>query len=323
MKNTRRIAVTGGTGHLGTGIILKLLELDYLVVSQYRKTTPTLNHKNLKWIQGDISDLNILRILIKDCDAVIHSAGLISIGNQNLQDLVKVNVFGTMNVIAICEENPGIRLIHISSSNAVNEFSENGIFNEDQEYVTSDEFAYPISKAMGEIEVLNSVKENNLDAIIIRPTAIVGTPDFKPSLMGQTILDLINKKFPLLTTGGYDIVDLRDISESIVNSIELGEKGQIYLLGGQYVTVKELAQLANPNYRPFVISINWLLYLVPIINVSQKILKTKWPITKESLTTLKNAPKNVDSSKAINAINHNPRPIHETINDLKNWFNTK
>lgn len=322
MNSTKRIAVTGGTGHLGTGIILKLVELGYQVVSLYRSTTPSLTHESLKWIQGDIGDFNSLKDLFTDCYTVIHCAGLISIGDKSLADLIKVNVNGTLNVIQACKEIPDIRLIHISSSNAVKEFSETGVFDENQEYVTSEEFGYPITKAKAEIEVLKAVTEFNLDAFIIRPTAIAGAPDQKPSLMGQTILDFINEKFPVLTTGGYDIVDLRDVSDTIINSIELGKKGEIYLLGGHYVSVKELAQLANPKYKPYLLSINTLLFLMPLINMGQKILNTKLPLTKESLTTLKNAPNNVDSSKAKKALNHKPRPIHETINDLKHWFNS-
>ena len=58
---------------------------------------------------------------------------------------------------------------------------------------------------------------------------------------------------------------------------------------------------------------------MPIINLSQKIVKTKWPITKESIQTLKMAPKNMDFTKAINHLNHTYRPANESIQEFINW----
>jgi dihydroflavonol-4-reductase len=323
MSQLKHIAVTGGTGHLGTAIILRLLERGFNVVAQYRMHKPTIENQNLQWIKGDLSDVEHLKELITGCEAMIHCAGLISIGEKSLSSLEKVNVTGTKNVIQVGLEYPNIRLIHISSSNAVQEFSENGVFNEEQEYATNKDLGYSYTKAKAEIEILNSVKNLRLDAVILRPTAIVGPPDFRHSLMGQTILDFVHKKFPILTTGGYDIVDLRDVAESAINSIELGKKGEVYLLGGHYVTVTELAKLSNPSYNPALIPIHVLLAFLPFINLYQKIFNTNLPITRESLLTLKNAPKKVDSSKAKRVLKHNPRPVKETITDLTTWFKTQ
>jgi dihydroflavonol-4-reductase len=62
---------------------------------------------------------------------------------------------------------------------------------------------------------------------------------------------------------------------------------------------------------------------MPLINIYQKLFHLKWPITKESLTTLKYAPKNMDISKAIKELNHQPRLVNESITDLLNWLNQK
>lgn len=40
----------------------------------------------------------------------------------------------------------------------------------------------------------------------------------------------------------------------------------------------------------------------------------------ESLTILKDAPKNVNSSKAIVKLDHKIRPIAETLEDVIRWF---
>jgi len=320
MLNTPKIAITGGSGHLGNCLIDKLLSDGYLINALYTSNLPSKKHANLTWIQGDICDSKAINSLAENCSVLIHSAGLISIGNKNHEEVYRVNVAGTDTIINTCIQFPAIRLIHISSSNAVKESKGNEIFNEDRPYKTVDDFIYPYSKASAEQLVLKAVEGHNLDAIIIRPTSIVGPSDHKPSLLGQTIFDLHQNKLPAITTGGYDLVDVRDLSQTIINSFEKGKKGAIYLVGGQYMTVKQIATASNSTKTPTLISLNLLLFFMPLINIYQNTFQLKWPITKESLITLKLAPKNMDISKATNELNHKCRPINESIDDLIIWF---
>ena len=320
---TQRIAVTGGSGHLGNCLIELLLSQGYLVNALHSNGSPIKKNKNLTWINGDINDAKAINTLIQNCEVLIHSAGLISIGSKNKDQVYRVNVTGTETVINECAKFSPIRLIHISSSNAVKECNANGIFNENRPYKNDRDFIYPYTKALSEQLILKAVESQNLDAVIIRPTSIVGPADNKPSLLGQTILDLSQNKMPAITTGGYDLVDVRDLSQTIINSFVKGKKGEVYLIGGQYMTVKEIANASNSTKIPIELPLDLLLFLMPLINIYQKLFHLKWPITKESLVTLKLAPKHMDISKAKKELDHKCRPIDESIEDLLNWFQQK
>ena len=63
MSQINQVAVTGGSGHLGTGIILRLLEREFKVVAQYRTHKPTIKNQNLRWVKGDLSDIKHLKAL--------------------------------------------------------------------------------------------------------------------------------------------------------------------------------------------------------------------------------------------------------------------
>lgn len=319
MNVVKGIAITGGSGHLGNHLIQTLLSTGFKVRALYSSQLPTLQHPNLTWLQGDITNAKVIHNLVENCQIIIHSAALISIGNKNSDDVYRVNVTGTETVVNVCLEVDNIRLIHISSSNAVKESTNSETFNEERPYKTKQDFIYPYTKAEAEKYVLNAVIENFLNAIIIRPTSIVGAPDYKPSLLGQTILDLKQNKLPAITTGGYNLIDVKDLSQTIINSFNKGIKGEIYLVGGEYCTVEEIAKYSNPDKSPLKISLNLLLFFMPVINISQKIVNSKWPITKESIQTLKLAPKNMDFSKAIKQLNHTYRPAKESIQDFIEW----
>lgn len=321
MTNHQQISITGASGHLGTVLIQTLLKSGYKLKALYRNTPPTFSHTSLNWIQGSLDNSESLQDLLKNSSTLIHCASIISLGNHSDKEVLKVNVEGTKAVMDLCIEF-GVRMIYISSSNAVQETIGETIFDELRPYKTESDFVYSYSKALAEQVVLLAVKQQNIDAFIIRPTAIVGPPDNTPSHFGTTILELAKGKIPLITSGGYNVVDNRDLCNTIVNSISLGKSGEVYLVGGHFNSVQQISKLANPSKRLIQIPINVLLWFLPIILLSNKLLKLNLPISKESLITLKNAPKNMSSKKAIQDLNHHIRPTSETITDLLDWFKT-
>ncbi|MDT0551892.1 NAD-dependent epimerase/dehydratase family protein [Urechidicola vernalis] len=321
MGESLKIGLTGATGHLGNNVLLHLIELGYTVKSLYRSSLNVTQHPNLTWIKGDLKNEDSLELLIENTSVVIHCAGVISIGNIASEKVLDINVNGTKNIIEKCLKH-NVKLIYISSTNAVAESSENEVFNEERPYKTNADFVYGHSKALAEEAVVTAIKKEGLDAIILRPSAIVGPPDHIPSHFGNAILDFANGKFPFLTSGGYNVVDVRDVTRTIINSITLGKSGEIYLVTGAYMSIFDIAQLANPTKKFKRISLDLLIVLLPIIALIKRAFKFDWPISKESLITLNYGPKVMDNSKAVRLLKHEIRPTQETINDLINWFKT-
>ena len=320
MKNKKTISITGGTGHLGINLIKALLDQEYLVKALIRHTSFPLIHPNLTWIKGDLKNLEALSNLTGNSDAIIHCASAISLGEMTHDSIYEVNVTGTQNLLKACLDK-AIRFIYISSSTATEDPIKNEVFDEIRPYRSDKTFYYAWTKAQSEIQVLEKIKKNNLDALIIRPTAIVGPEDPGPSRFGRTILDLHRGKLPFITDGGYNMVDVRDLSQTIINSISKGKKGSIYLTGGQYISLQELARIACPTKIPSVLSLDLLIKLLPVIKFYEMFFKLKWPINKESLTTLKYAPKKMNCSKAIKELGHTNRVTQNSVEDLITWFN--
>ena len=53
MTKSRNIAITGGSGHLGTSLIELLLSQGHFVNALYTQNLPNKINKNLIWIKGD------------------------------------------------------------------------------------------------------------------------------------------------------------------------------------------------------------------------------------------------------------------------------
>ena len=320
MTKKRTISITGGTGHLGINLVNALLEKGYLVKALIRHSNFPIIHPNLIWIKGDLNNLEALSQLIDQSDAIIHCASAISVGEMEHDLIEEINIKGTQNLVSVCLHKP-IRFIYISSSTATMDSLDDEVFDENRPYRSDKTFFYAWTKAQSEIQLREQAEKNDLDVVIIRPTAIIGPEDPSPSKFGRTILDLHKERLPFITDGGYNMVDVRDLSQTIINSISKGKKGGIYLTGGQYISLKELAFLACPTKTPRILSLNLLINLLPLINLYDRIFKLKWPVNGESLNALKYAPKNMNCSKSINELGHTNRATSNSIADLIEWFN--
>src|SRR4029079_1525453 len=107
------------------------------------------------WVDGDLHSPDALEKLVDCADAVIHSAGLISA--RSAAEFEKVNVEGTLTMLAAATAGGIRRFVHVSSLAA-------------REPKLS---LYGASKARSQELVLRS----GLDWTIVRPPAVYGPGD--------------------------------------------------------------------------------------------------------------------------------------------------
>jgi dTDP-glucose 4,6-dehydratase len=77
-----KLLVTGGYGFIGSNFILKLLEehTEYQIKnidaelngSNPKNLSEIENHKNYEFVKGDITDYELMKKLICECDTVIN-----------------------------------------------------------------------------------------------------------------------------------------------------------------------------------------------------------------------------------------------------------
>lgn len=125
------ILITGGSGYIGSHTVVQLIELGHKVViydnlensypeviSRIQKIT----NKKPESVTGDIRDFHLLKDTMSryGCYAVIHFAGLKSVGESNQQPIkyYDYNVTGTLNLLAAMQET-GVKKFIFSSSATV------------------------------------------------------------------------------------------------------------------------------------------------------------------------------------------------------------
>ena len=165
-----RLAITGGTGFVGSHLIDAALAAGHEVTALTRRPRP--QRTGVTWISGDLGDRPALAQLVDRADAVIHVAGLLSAADEAAFE--EANVAGTLAMLAAATASGARRFVFVSSLAA----------REPQLSM------YGASKARAEAIVAQS----GLDWSIVRPPAVYGPGDretlelFKMAKLGLMLM---------------------------------------------------------------------------------------------------------------------------------------
>lgn len=130
IKN-KTILITGGTGFLGRVLTKKLLESGAKSIRVFSRDEVKHYKMNqmfgfnfekgpIRHLIGDVRDYERLKKAMKDCDIVIHAAALkrIDMIEYNVEESIKTNILGTLNVVKAALENDVEKVVFISTDKA-------------------------------------------------------------------------------------------------------------------------------------------------------------------------------------------------------------
>jgi len=317
-----KIAVTGASGHVGNNLCRMLIARGHEVKALIYKDTKGLTGLKMEHINGDVTSESDLANLCNRCEVVFHLAAYISIRETD-QACNKINVESCSYLIKAAKSTGIRKIIHFSSIHAFRHNPLESELNETRELFLNSTTSYDHSKALGQ-KIMIAASSADLEIIVLNPTAIVGPNDFQPSLLGNALIRFYNGQNPVLITGGYNWVDVRDVCIAAINAIEYGMAGECYLLGGSWQSLRTLAceiEKQGGHKAPWLELPVWLAQLgAPFINL-QSVLGNKAPLyTAMSLETLKNSHRNISCEKAKSVLKFSPRPFGETLSDTIAWY---
>ncbi len=123
-----RFLITGGTGTFGSALVEKLLKNgnDEIIVfsrDEYKQYLMREKYKTdkLKFVIGDIRNIDSLNACMKNVDYVFHAAAMkhVRICEENPQEAILTNVIGTQNVLKSAIEYDVKKVVILSTDKAV------------------------------------------------------------------------------------------------------------------------------------------------------------------------------------------------------------
>ena len=319
-QNGITVLVTGGTGFIGAYIIQELITKGYSVKALHRSNNfPFYISKEtlskVEWIQGDILDVVTLENAMENVDAIIHSAAIVSFDKKLREQMYRINVEGTANVVNLALEKNIKRLIHISSVAAIGRTAKGQTVDEEKKWVTSSlNTHYAISKQKSEMEVWRAMAEG-LSAVIVNPSTVLGFGNWNSS--STAIFKNIYHGFSWYSEGENGFVDVKDVAEVAVALIDAEIAGQRFILNGDNWPFRKLFNSIADQFKkpqphrlatPFLGEIAWRLeHLKSYFSGHRPLL------TKES-AKVAHSRTNFDNSKILKALpGFNFTPLQQTI----------
>ncbi len=239
-----RVFVTGGNGFIGSVVVRKLLEQGYQVRCLLRKKSDFTRIKGLPYERatGDVRDKNTIQDSMFGCDAVVHLAGLSNWKDINSPLMEEVVVKGSRHVIDTACFLGNLRTVFVSSVAAINGTKTAEIQNENSPCTLNlKKFTYSRAKIAAEQQCLKAYSKG-LPVVIVNPGEVYGPNDTGLVTAGN-LVDFA-KSSPVLTCqGGTSVVHVDDVADGIIAAMKQGQPGERYILGGDNLTVRDLAKL--------------------------------------------------------------------------------
>ena len=179
------ILVTGATGFVGAYVVRDLILAGYRVKAMRRKKllpffVDSEILRRAEWIEGDIMDIPAMDEALQGADAIVHAAAMVSFKPSEAEEMFRINIEGTANMVNLAIEHGIKKFIHVSSVSAIGREKNDVLVNESGTW--SGKFRqtrYGVSKQRAEMEVWRGIAEG-LNAVIINPATILGIWRLEP-----------------------------------------------------------------------------------------------------------------------------------------------
>ncbi len=128
MFDGKNVLITGGSGSLGRALTKKILKTNVKAIrifsrneSKQLEMQNIINDSRVRFLIGDVRDLDRLDMAMENIDIVIHAAALkhVPVVEYNPFEAIKTNVLGTQNVIYACLKQNVETAICIGTDKAV------------------------------------------------------------------------------------------------------------------------------------------------------------------------------------------------------------
>ncbi|MDA8675839.1 SDR family oxidoreductase [Alphaproteobacteria bacterium] len=250
---SKKVFVTGGAGYVGASLIPQMLEKGYQVTVldlMIYGADVLDHHPNLKVIEGDVRDFNLLKSIIKGHDAVIHLACISNDPSfeMNPQLGKSINLDAFIPLVKISRDSGVDRFIYASSSSVYGIKDEPNVH---EEMVLEPLTDYSKFKADCET-ILAEYQSDDFTTVTVRPATVCGySRRQRLDVVVNILTNLAYHKRKISVFGGdqlrpnIHIQDMVDVYLLLLEAPKEKIAGKIYNAGYENHSVLEIATMVK------------------------------------------------------------------------------
>ena len=246
-----RVLVTGANGFLGRHLVAELLRRGYPVRALVRpgaglatgaSALPPMQSLPVEVCEFDLSQPAReaqLAEAFAGCGAIIHAAALAQVNPARSAAVRATNLGGTEQVLRLAQQAGVARLVYVGTANVFGFGTKARPGDETRPYAgRCYGLDYMDSKRAATDHVLAAVSREQLPAVLVHPTFMLGPGDAKPT-SGALLLALRAGRLPGYPLGGKNYVHVSDVAVATVNALTQGRVGESYILGNANLSYRE------------------------------------------------------------------------------------
>nr|ABY25290.1 dihydroflavonol 4-reductase [Evolvulus glomeratus] len=268
-----KVCVTGATGFIGSWLVMRLLERDYIVHATVRDpgNMEKVKHllelpkadKNLRLWRGVLEEEGSFDEAIEGCEGVFHVATPMDFDSEDPEnEVIKPTVKGILGIIDSCAKSKSVKRIVFTSSAGTVDIQENqkSLYDEtcwsDLDFIYAKKMTgwmYFASKILAEKEAWKSTKEKQIDFISIIPPVVVGpfiTPTFPPSLITALSPIMGNESHCRHIKQGQ-FVHIDDLCEALMFLYEHPKAQGRFICSSHHTTIHDIAKMIRHNWPEY------------------------------------------------------------------------
>lgn len=245
----KKIFITGGAGFIASHIIERIIDDNEIVVfdTLHRNALQYTNlkdHKNLKFIKGDVLNADLLEKSMENADIVIHMAAIAGVPTVvgKPSTTLKINLLGSYNALETCRKKDIKRFIVFSTSEVYGP----NVYQADEAGMTTlgpigkPRWVYAMSKLASEFLADSYHREYGIKFTSVRPFNVYGPRQIGEGAIHNFIVRALKNEPLIIHEPGSQIRSwcyVDDAVDAVEKILETDKsKGEVFNIGNPEAT---------------------------------------------------------------------------------------
>jgi nucleoside-diphosphate-sugar epimerase len=236
-----RSLVTGGSGFIGKHLVRALYARGDLV-RILDPAVPAERLPGVEFVQGSVLDRAAVVAALEGIDRVFHLAAIAHLWTPDGGEFDRVNRQGTEAMLSAAAEREVRRFVHCSTEAVLLPARRMAATIDETVSVGEAEMAGPYTRSKYRAEqAAHAAARAGLSVVVVNPTLPIGLGDDAMTPPTAMLAQYLRGDMPLALNFILNLVDVRDIATGMILAAERGRSGQRYILGGENMSLKQLA----------------------------------------------------------------------------------